>query len=58
MPRLLRLTWKGYPLHHVHSKVEKWGYSISSAAVEEITERKDYGEIQTNFPWEEFLRVV
>ena len=56
VPKLLRLTWKGYPLHY--DKVEKWGYLIPSADVEEIIERIDYGEIETNFPLEEFLAVV
>jgi DNA polymerase gamma 1 len=56
VPKLLRLTWKGYPLHH--DKVEKWGFLIPSADVEEIIERIDYGEIESDFPLEEFLAVV
>jgi hypothetical protein len=26
VPKVLRLTWNGFPLHH--HKVEKWGYLV------------------------------
>lgn len=30
VPKLLRLTWFGFPLHH--SKVGKWGFLIKNAS--------------------------
>jgi len=56
VPKLLRLTWKGYPMHH--DKVEKWGYLIPTSDAEEIAEKIEYGEIVTNFPLQMFLDVV
>ena len=56
VPKLLRLTWKGYPLHH--DKVQKWGFLIPTADAEEILASIETGEIETAFPLKEFLQVV
>ena len=39
--KLLRLTWKGYPLHH--HKTEKWGYLIPTADCLDVIHRVNTG---------------
>ena len=56
VPKLLRLTWKGFPLHH--HKVEKWGYLVPTADAEEILGMIECGEIETSFPLRQFLEVL
>ena len=56
VPKLLRLTWKGYPLHH--DKVEKWGYLIPTADAQDVLRSVEMGEIETDFPLKQFLDVV
>ena len=54
--KVLRLTWKGFPLHH--HKTEKWGYLIPTADCQEVIQRIRTGEIETDFPLEQFYDVV
>ena len=54
--KLLRLTWKGFPLHH--DKTEKWGYLIPTADCQEVIQRINTGEFQTDFPLEQFYNIV
>ena len=54
--KLLRLTWKGFPLHY--DKTEKWGYLIPTADCQEVIMRINTGEIQTDFPLKEFFNIV
>ena len=56
VPKLLRLTWKGYPLHH--DKKEKWGYLIPTADTREVLHAIECGEIETSFPLRQFLEVI
>lgn len=54
--KLLRLTWKGFPLHH--DKTEKWGYLIPTADCQEVIQRINTGELHTDFPLEQFFNIV
>ena len=54
--KLLRLTWKGFPLHH--HKTEKWGYLIPTADCLEVIQSIRTGEIETDFPLEQFYDIV
>ena len=56
VPKLLRLTWKGYPLHH--DKKEKWGYLIPASDSGQVLEAIECGEIETSFPLRQFLEVI
>ena len=56
VPKLLRLTWKGYPLHH--HKEHKWGYLIPTADSEDVLRAIQIGQIETDFPLKQFLSVV
>ena len=54
--KLLRLTWKGFPLHH--DKTEKWGYLIPTADCQDVIQRINTGELKTDFPLEQFYTIV
>ena len=54
--KLLRLTWKGFPLHH--DKTEKWGYLIPTADCQDVIQRIKTGELETDFPLEQFYNIV
>ena len=56
VPKLLRLTWKGYPLHH--DKKEKWGYLIPASDSSQVLEAIECGEVVTSFPLRQFLEVI
>ena len=41
--KLLRLTWKGFPLHH--DTTEKWGYLIPTADCLDVIQRINTGAL-------------
>jgi DNA polymerase gamma 1 len=56
VPKVLRLTWKGYPIHF--DKDHKWGYLVPSNDIKEIIDQINMGEIDTDFPLAEFLDSI
>jgi len=53
VPKILRLTWKGFPLHY--DKTDKWGYLVPTPNVKQVLEDIESGEIIADFPLKEFL---
>jgi len=56
VPKLLRLTWLGFPLHH--HKTLKWGYLVPTRDARQVLEQVEVGNISTAFPLHEFLEFV
>jgi len=56
VPKLLRLTWQGYPLHH-HKKY-KWGYLVPTKGIDNVLEQVQLGNIETEFPLEEYVEFL
>jgi DNA polymerase gamma 1 len=56
VPKVLRLTWNGFPLHH--DKVEKWGYLVPTQDADSVLEQLELGHIHTDFPLREYLAFV
>ena len=56
VPKLLRLTWQGYPLHH-HKK-HKWGYLVPTKSIDDVLEQVQLGNIETEFPLEEYVEFL
>ena len=56
VPKVLRLTWKGFPLHH--DKAEKWGYLVPTEDAHRVLEQVEAGDIVTDFPLREYLSFV
>ena len=56
VPKILKLTWKGFPLHF--DKTEKWGYLAPTPNAETIMESIENGEIETRFPLKEYLGTL
>jgi hypothetical protein len=56
VPKVLRLTWNGYPLHH--HKAEKWGYLVPTEDARAILDQVENGDIVTDFPLKEYLSFV
>eukprot|EP00088_Acartia_fossae_P013148 TRINITY_DN1683_c0_g1_i7.p1 TRINITY_DN1683_c0_g1~~TRINITY_DN1683_c0_g1_i7.p1 ORF type:complete len:1146 (-),score=216.92 TRINITY_DN1683_c0_g1_i7:47-3484(-) len=56
VPKILRLKWKGYPLHY-HKKY-KWGYLAPRNDIKDVLEAVNAGEIETDFPLEEYMECV
>ena len=50
VPKLLRLTWLGYPVHH--DEKHGWGYLVPGLETDNEEEREN-----TDFPYEEIKRV-
>lgn len=53
VPNILRLTWKGFPLHY--DKKEKWGYLVPAENAQQVLIDIQAGYIETEFPLKEFL---
>ena len=56
VPKLLRLTWQGYPLHH-HKKL-KWGYLVPTKDIDNVLEQVQLGNIETEFPLQEYVEFL
>ena len=56
VPKLLRLTWLGYPLHH-HKK-HKWGYLVPTKSIDHVLEQVQLGNIETEFPLQEYVDFI
>ena len=56
VPKLLKLTWEGYPLHH-HKK-HKWGYLVPNKGIDNVLEQVQLGNIETEFPLEEYVKFL
>jgi len=58
VPKLLKLTWKGYPLHY--DKVEKWGYLMPDIDQEDVEEALEQVENDptAEFPLKEYFDIV
>ena len=55
VPKILRLTWKGYPMHF--DMEDKWGYLTPAPDAESVLEAVQSGEIVTEFPLKEYLSI-
>ena len=56
VPKVLRLTWKGYPLHF--DATEKWGYLVPTENVDQAMADVVSGNVETDFPLKEFLACL
>jgi DNA polymerase gamma 1 len=56
VPKVLRLTWNGYPIHH--HKTEKWGYLVPTKDARTILDQVETGDIVTDFPLREYLHFL
>lgn len=56
VPKVLRLTWKGYPIHY--DKEHKWGYLVPREDIQDIIDQIQIGEISTDFPLAEYLESI
>ena len=56
VPKILRLTWKGFPLHF--DKKEKWGYLVPSSNAKDVLELIQEGSLTSEFPLEQFLEAI
>jgi len=56
VPKLLRLTWLGYPLHH--HKTLKWGYLVPTKGIDYVLEQVQLGNIETEFPLTEYVEFL
>ncbi|KAH9520139.1 hypothetical protein Btru_060114 [Bulinus truncatus] len=60
IPKLLRLTWKGYPVHY--DETHGWGYLMpdlnSISPLEQELRAQETEQAQHGFPLQEFLKFV
>lgn len=56
VPKVLRLTWKGFPIHH-HAD-HKWGYLVPRKDIKQVIEMVKIGDIKTSFPLEEYYNSI
>ena len=56
VPKVLRLTWKGYPMHF--DTEHKWGFLMPCDDIEDIIEQIQTGQIQTDFPLVQYYESI
>jgi len=56
VPKVLRLTWKGFPIHH-HAE-HKWGYLVPRKDIQQVLEMVKVGDINTSFPLQEYYNSI
>ena len=56
VPKVLRLTWKGYPMHF--DTEHKWGYLMPCDDINDIIEKIQTGDIETDFPLAQYYESI